>query len=189
MPYFTFKIDNQITFRTQVQSLQCQDTAKTGKQCKRRSVIGSPYCSAHLAYKHHLKIEESNITNAGKGLFAVDPLSSNPNDIIFKKGSNIVEYTGEIINGEELNDRYQDKTAPYTVQLNKDKFIDGAKIRGVGSLANTKPNHNNATISVYRSKASIKASKNIKNGDEIYLSYGRSYRLKEPGVSHETTKR
>lgn len=190
MPYyFTFKINNQVRYTTQVQSIQCEDHTKTGARCKRRCIIGSPYCCTHLAYNHHLKIKPSLIPNAGKGLFAVDPLT-NQNDILFRNKDTICEYRGEVINLATLNERYapgKKNTAPYAVQLSANAYEDAAKIRGVGSLANKSPNNSNATLSVYRGRASLKATKNIRNGDEIYLSYGSDYRMDQPGVIYKTT--
>jgi len=68
--------------------------------------------------------------------------------------------------------RYADKTGPYVAKMSQNKYMDAAKIRGIRSLANTLPNHNNATLSVSHNSVSLKATKNIKNGDEIFLSYG-----------------
>jgi hypothetical protein len=87
---------------------------------------------------------------------------------------------------QDLNDRYLENTAPYTVQIKRDLNVDCGCKRGVGALANTKPNHNNATLSVFRNKAFIKATRNIKNNEEIYLACGRSYKVNEEGVRHET---
>ena len=157
------------------------------KRCKRRCVIGSPYCTTHLAYKHHLKIKTSLIPNAGKGLFAVDPLSSDNNEILFHNGDTICQYKGKMIDHAELIQRYSNKTPPYVVGVSANAYEDGARIRGIGSIANKNPNHSNATISVYRGRASLRATKNIKNGQEIYLSYGKQYKLNQPGVESITT--
>jgi len=189
MPYFQFKIGEHVQFRTQLQSLQCTDVTKKGTQCKRKCVIGSPWCSTHLSYKHHLKIKTSLIPNAGKGLFACDPLSSDANEVLFKKGATICKYFGEVIDRDTLIERYSDKTGPFVIGISNNRFEDGAKTRGVGSLANTNPHHQNASISVYNGRASLKATKNIKNGDEVYLSYGREYKLNQPGVEATTTKK
>jgi len=187
--YFNFAINSEQQFRTQVHSLQCLDHTKKGVRCKRRCVIGSPWCSTHLAFNHHLRIKKSNIPNAGLGLFAIDPLNSDSNEILFTPGENIVQYQGELINTEELIRRYQNKTGPYAVYISKDHYEDGAVVRGTGALANTLPNHNNATLSIHRGRASLKATKPIRNGDEILLSYGRQYKLNEPGVNYSTIKR
>lgn len=185
---FIFKIGNNVHFRTNLESIRCKDKLKNGAQCKKRTVMGSSHCYLHLLYKHSLRIKQSELLNSGLGLFAMDPMNSDGNAIIFKKGATIIEYDGEIIDLEELESRYDDKTAPYTVKISKDVYEDGAKFRGVGTLANTYAGHNNATLSVYRGRAKLKATKNIRNGDEIYLSYGRAYQLNEPDVEHSTKK-
>lgn len=188
---FIFKIGEDIHYRCFLESIQCIDQTNAHKQCKRQTVIGSPYCYTHLLYKHHLRIKKSTIPNSGNGLFAVDPMDSS-HKVIFKPNDPelcvIALYKGEIIDKDELIERYGNKTPPYVVGINNNRYEDGAKIRGVGSIANTKPNHNNATISVHNGYAKIKATKNIYNGDEIFLSYGRSHKLNEQGVNH-TTKR
>ena len=121
--------------------------------------------------------------------FAEDPIDSS-HKIIFKannaKQSTIALYKGEIIDKDELIARYSNKTPPYVVGINNNRYEDGAKIRGIGSIANTKAGHNNATISVHNGYAKIKATENIYNGDEIFLSYGRSHKLNQAGVTHET---
>jgi len=186
MPYeFIFKIDGDVHWRCYLDSIRCIEHTKTGAQCKRQTVIGSPYCYTHLVYKHHLRIKKSTIPNAGMGLFAVDP-TDNTDRIIFKAGQTIVKYKGEIIDTDELNERYGEYTAPYTVSISRDRYEDAAQQRGIGSIANTKPNHNNATISVHNGYASLKATKNIRNNQEIFLSYGNAYKLHEDGVEHET---
>lgn len=185
--YFTFKINDEIQYRTQVQSLQCADNTKKGMRCKRNCVIGSPFSATHLAYNHHLRIKPSQIPNAGKGLYCCDPLSSDSHEVLFKKGETIVKYVGELINHAELVERYSHYTPPYVVGVSANSYEDGARICGIGSLANTNPGHQNATLSVYNGKASLKATKNIKNGEEIYLSYGREYRLHQPEVTYATT--
>ena len=187
--YFTFLINNEIQYRTQIQSLQCTDHTKKGARCKRRCVIGSSYCSTHLMYDHHLQIKISTILNAGKGLFARNPLSSDANEVIFKKNEIIVKYNGEIINTEEKVHRYANKTAPYTIGISNGVYEDGARVRGIGSLANTLPNHNNATISIHAGRASLRATKPIRNGQEILLSYGPQYQVNQPGVTSTTTTR
>jgi hypothetical protein len=191
MPYyFTFKINNEEVFKTQLESIRCTEITKKGNRCKRQTVIGSTFCSTHLAYNHHLQIKESNIPNANLGLFAFDPLHSNSNEILFKKGTTIVKYQGEIIDRDELNNRYQFHTAPYAVKISNNRYEDGAKVRGVGSLANTKPNHNNAKLSISnKGIASLKATKNIRNHNEILVSYGPAFKLNEPDVTYSTTKK
>ena len=186
MKHFIFSITNEIFFHGQLVSLQCTAKTSNHQQCKRRCVIGIPFCYTHLLFQCHLRIKQSTLPHAGLGLFAVDAMDSSPH-VIFKKGQTITFYHGEMINLQQLNARYSKKTAPYTIQINQNKYEDASIKRGVGSIANTKPNHNNATISISNQKAKLVATKNIHNGDEIFLSYGRSFKLNEPNVSHITT--
>jgi hypothetical protein len=184
---FIFRIGDDIHYKCILESIRCIEHTKAHTQCKRQTVIGSPYCYIHLLYKHHLRIKKSTIPNAGMGLFAVDPMDS-AHKIIFKANDTIALYKGEIIDKDELINRYSNKTPAHVVGISANRFEDGAKIRGIGAIANTKPNHNNATISVHNGYAKIKATKNIYNGTEVFLSYGKSHKLNELGVSHSTKK-
>lgn len=189
MPTFVFKVNDQELYRTKVESVRCADYTVKGARCKRMCVFGSPYCSAHLASIHYLQIRPSLIPNAGKGLFAVHPRDSNSKEVLFRRGEIICACKGEIIDEEELVGRYGNKTPPYVVGVSEDVYEDGARIRGIGALANTNPGHTNATLSIYRGRASLKATRSIRSGDEIYLAYGRAYRLNQPGVESYTTAR
>jgi hypothetical protein len=87
-------------------------------------------------------------------------------------------------------ERHGNKTALYAVEVGS-RVIDSALKRGVGSIANTSPNGNHATISVYtrnnQASATIKVAKSIRNSEEIFTSYGGSwYKLKDRTVSFVT---
>jgi cyclophilin family peptidyl-prolyl cis-trans isomerase len=186
MPYrFNFYVDKNIEFSCILKSDRCEFIKKDGERCKLKTIIGTPYCHIHLKYEYHLTIKKSNLQNAGKGLFAFNN-KKGINDIVFKKGDKIIEYKGELISNEELTERYNNFTAPYALQINKNEYQDCSCNRGVGSIANTYPNHNNSTFTIFRNKAFIKATKNIRNNEEIYVSYGKSYHLDEENVKHET---
>ena len=177
---FTFKVNNSPKFLCDLKSEQCLDTKKTGARCKCRAIIGYQYCHSHLMYKHKLKVKDSTIPGSGKGLFACDPMTER-NEIIFRPKDRIVIYGGEPLDQKELSKRYGEHTAPYALKTGRDRFLDGACRRGVGSLANTRRNRNNAAFS----SKYLKATKNIRNGQEIFASYGRSYKMTEP-TSHTT---
>jgi hypothetical protein len=178
---FTFSVNGNTKFQCKIQCEQCCITKPDGGQCKRKTCIGSPYCYIHLLLVRHLRIKQSTLPNGGKGLFAMDPKAT-ANAVVFKKGDTIIDYDGELINDNTKTARYGKYTAPYAVECKKDCNVDCACERGVGANANTNPNHNNATFSVDRGRKTvkIKASKNIRNGEEIFLSYGRSFKLNEP---------
>ena len=188
MKEFNFKIGDDVVYHGNLVSSQCTAHSKAGSRCKRRCVIGIPFCYTHLLYNNHLRIKKSTIPEAGLGLFAMDPLDSS-NHVIFKAGETITKYYGETINLAELNNRYHHKTAPYAIEIIRHKlYEDGALSRGVGATANRKTGSANATLSINtRGKyASLKATKNIYNNQEIFLSYGTAFKMNENNVSHST---
>ena len=196
MPYrFEFRDDNEDhLFSCILQQTQCIGHLQNNpvlRRCKRKSVIGTPLCFQHLESLKHLKIKPSLIPHGGKGLFAFNK-SVLGNAIIFKKGENIIEYQGEILSKLQLETRYGNKTAPYGAQLKEGVYIDAAGNRGVGSLANA-PNlvrqANAKLISVYNTtpqQIKVKAIRNILNGQEILIDYGKEYLFDEEGVTHVT---
>lgn len=133
-------------------------------------------------------MKKSTLQNGGNGLFAINTKEP-ANAIVFKKGETIIGYGGELLDDEELDERYgEDNTAPYAVNTKNDTNRDCACERSGGSRANTSPGHNNAKFALNqtRTEAKLVASRNIKNGEEIFLAYDRSSRLNEPNTSHST---
>ena len=141
MPYeFRFYINHELHFHSRLVAENCTAQKKNGQGCKNICCIGSPYCWTHLLYIKNLRIKPSNIPQAGKGLFAMDPLT-NDTKKVFSKGERIVEYDGELMHHAELERRYGEYTAPYGVMIsqNRDLYEDAALHRGVGSLCNQPP--------------------------------------------------
>jgi SET domain-containing protein len=115
--------------------------------------------------------------------------NSGENDIVFRNGDVIIEYGGEVVSDDTLDDRYGDYTAPYALKQGS-HIEDGACKRGVGSLANhASQSRANARFSFSRStnKFRLVATKNIRNNKEIFCFYGRDYRFNEP-TSHITKR-
>ena len=184
---FIYKINNQQTFSCILNSTRCTAISHTtGNRCKRKCIIGFEYCPIHLLYLKHLKIKDSLIPNGGKGLFVCDK-SVGDNDIVFRTNDIICDYKGENIDNNVRQQRYNGRNAPYAVQLSNNKIIDCACKRGIGSIINTFPGHNNASLVInnQHNTVRIKANKNIRNNTEIYLSYGNSYNLND-GSTHTT---
>ena len=116
MHEFIFKIGDEIYYRTILESVQCKEIKKNKQRCKNHVVIGLPYCYSHSKYFHQLTIKQSQIPNAGMGLYCVNPMKPD-NEIIFKKGQLITKYYGEIIDENEVIERYSLYTSEY--DLNK----------------------------------------------------------------------
>ena len=119
--------------------------------------------------------------------------------LVFKKGDLIARYIGERMTQEALNTRYpgSECTAPYAMtgmrvggKANSKNVADAACKRGVAAFAN-KPTAGlrpNAKLSDYiRSKKlilTLKATRDIYEGEEILCSYGTGYKL--DGYMHTT---
>ena len=197
---FTFKINNHIRFQSPLTTERCICISNNGNRCTKNTVIGAPYCWIHLLYQKHLRIKDSNIHNAGKGLFVIDKRRAN-NAIIFREGQTIIRYHGEIINENELIRRYGQFTAPYGIRIreNQNRYEDGAIERGVGSLINHSANERiiNCRFGVSTNNKNpelndliiVKAIKNIRNGQELYVNYGDEYNFNEDEVSYDTKYR
>ena len=183
---FRFFITNELTTEKILNSQRCEGHNKSGQRCKRKCIIGYEYCPTHLKSEKDLKIKDSTIPNSGKGVFVDN--STNNNEIVFRKDDKICDYNGIKTNKNNIDNEYRGKTAPYALQINNTDVIDAAGKRGVGSIINTKPGDNNCSFSIdNRNKsASVKATKNIKNGQELFLAYSRSYKLNEPDVDYYT---
>lgn len=69
---------------------QCESMTKTGRRCTRLTVVGLRHCFQHLGSDLHLKISESAINHAGKGVFALGP----PNVPLFRQYDIICYYDG-----------------------------------------------------------------------------------------------
>jgi SET domain-containing protein len=128
----------------------------------------------------HLLIQDSSIQGAGKGLFAKHP-TQEQDAIVFHKGDKIIAYDGELTNRTTLTDRYGPYTAPYGIEISRDRMEDGALHRGIATLTNHRPMAQcNARFSVSRGRIVLVATKRIRNHQEIFVNYGKSYRFNEP---------
>jgi SET domain-containing protein len=121
-----------------------------------------------------LVVKKSSLPDAGKGLFT-------KRDI--KKGERFIEYLGEVVTEAELDRRAEKDIFGYAFYISKKKCIDAFytpnelaryanDARGLNKIKGV---NNNACYVVYRNSGWIKAEKNIKAGEEIFVSYGAEY--------------
>jgi hypothetical protein len=94
--------------------------------------MGLPFCFQHRVKELNIKVAPSTIPNAGKGLFADN--GTHDNAIVFEKNDKITTYYGDIVNRNTIIDRYGTSTAPYGLEITKNKYTDGAMKRGLGTL-------------------------------------------------------
>ncbi len=160
------------------ETLQCQGKTLIGRRCNRKTKRG-PYCWAHMQAKLNLRIKQSSIPQAGLGVFS----GKTP----IKKGSKIVEYSGDVkpLNGGD-----------YALQVNRRKMIDAAKSQHIGGFINDCrasqrkekicSGTNTKFVRARNAQAIwVKATKHIKPQKEIFVSYGRQYWRKKAAYDKE----
>ena len=177
MSRLTYIDEGENPFKCQLECDQCDHVTLNGLRCQRRVCIGVPTCWQHTKTKYGVKSAISTIVGAGKGLFATRN---------FNRWEWICPYIGENITDACLTARFGNGTAPYATD-SVGGAIDSACRRGIASLANGLFTANgnsrgerfhNARI-VYNPDGEIwvRAIKFIPSGDEIYIFYGKEYRL------------
>lgn len=186
--YFHFRDGNEIRFDGELKRKRCQYHLPTGHRCKRNVIIGLPYCFQHRVRTLKVRVAPSTVPNAGTGLFAYN--GTNDNEFVFEKNETVAPYYGENVNHDTLTARYgDDATAPYGIEMSRTQYMDAALSRGLGSLTNHQnSNRTNTRFSVARDRRSVNivATRRIRNNSELFVNYGRQYRMIEPGVTYST---
>jgi len=119
-------------------------------------------------------VKKSTIPGAGKGLFV-------NRDV--KKGERIIEYLGEIISWKECDIRAERDEGGYVFYVNRNKCIDAFHTpeayaryaNDAKGLTKIKSVKNNCQYEIYKKTGWISATKNIKSGSEVFVSYGAQY--------------
>lgn len=181
MLQFEFKSKSQQKhWKAPLLKTQCGAITKSGKRCEKMTQKIFGMCPVHCKSIMGLRIGKSSIKCAGMGLFNCKPR---------KKGDDIIEYIGEVLDDEKLFERYGAATAPYAAEVVENKTIDSALIRSIGSYANHKPKEDaNAELVLYedQEKIYICATKPIRVGEEIFIDYGDDYEFDKKGDVHST---
>ena len=98
---------------------------------------------------------------------------------------------GEHISKNSLVQRYDSPTAQYGLKLPENKYEGGALDRGVGTLPSHTPSRFTSAKLVAgrihgKPSAKVKATKSIRSSKEILVSYGKEYKVSEPGTTYST---
>lgn len=173
----------ETNFTCQLHCERCQGRRANGTRCTRRVCMGLQHCWQHAIREHKLRIKPSGLAGAGKGLF-VNSREHGENEWVFAPGDKIVKYYGDELTEAQVDQRYgEDGTAPYAWTVGA-HVVDAACRRGIASFANHKPQSRaNAKLA---KNGYIVATKNIKNGSEIFVSYGREFILNDPNYTYST---
>jgi len=120
-----------------------------------------------------LEVKESTITNAGKGLYT---------NVDIKRGELICEFTGKFISNEEVETLLNDNKLLYLIYWDDDVTLDVENSDCLAKYANDAEGFmkinglkNNSKIVFEDNRCFIMATKNIKKGQEIFVSYGKEY--------------
>jgi SET domain-containing protein len=122
----------------------------------------------------NLIVKKSTLPGSGKGLFT-------KRDI--KKGERFIEYLGEVVTEAELDRRADKNIFGYAFYISKRKCIDAfytpnelaRYANDAKGLSRVEGVTNNASYVIYNNRGWIIAEKNIKAGEEIFVSYGAEY--------------
>ena len=201
-PRFHFWTDSgDQAFSCELQQVRCAyKAAGSDKQCDERIYIGLPFCPEHLMQAKHLAIRPSGLVPGQLGLFAASS-DHGARGVVFRPGQRVIEYIGEDISETELHRRYgatDAYVAPYAVCTSKNRYMDGACVRGAAAFANGAARASGgganavmyitpANSSVDARKLMLRATKRVRNGDEIICVYGTEY-FRDDDASHHRTE-
>lgn len=188
--YFHFKTTNNSVFTKQLSSKRCGGITRSNARCRRKSVIGTEKCWMHKKSEDKLRIKPATDVNMGSGLFATN--GTNNDAIVFRDGQHIIDYNGEILNDNQLNNRYGEYTAPYAVRKNATRIHDCASDRCTAGLINRK-SYSTANCKFVNPRNSnrirIEAKRNIRNNKELFISYGDGQGDEAYVMEHHTRSR
>lgn len=146
---------------------RCAYKGDSGR-CRRMTTTTHPYCGEHTRRVLGVSVKKSLIPKAGLGLFA---------ERTFKKGQNIVQYTGELISVDTYDARYKNEICgAYGIAVNDHQVIDAVKTsssvaryacdyHGSGQRANAQYVSDDKEVWIV-------ARRTIQPGEEIYTDYG-----------------
>ncbi|MBA3663968.1 MAG: SET domain-containing protein-lysine N-methyltransferase [Bacteroidetes bacterium] len=121
-----------------------------------------------------LIVKKSQLPNAGKGLYTSTPI---------KKGAQVIEYLGEIINWKEYEKRVLENKDGYLFFINNKICIDAFptpqhKARyanDAAGLSRVKGLKNNCDYEIVGKKCFIVSRRDIEAGEEIFVNYTKEY--------------
>lgn len=119
-----------------------------------------------------LVVKNSTLPQAGKGLFTRSFIPA---------GTLIIEYKGRVTTWNEVKEKEADNA--YIMYVNRNHVINALPYkkalaryandaRGIGKIKGLR---NNAVYATVKNRVYIKATRDIKAGEEILVDYGKSY--------------
>jgi len=160
---------NKTAFKYPLTISKCTAINTRGRVCGKQTSV-EPLCPTHLARIFGVAVRPSSIPDAGLGLFTLRDI---------RKNSIIVPpYTGVTHSADSIRALYQDGSAPCTLQINNDVFVDASYQRSWAAFINhAERKKANARFAIWTARrvANIRATRDIKAGSEIFIDYGNDY--------------
>ena len=138
---------------------KCRSFSTTTQQpCTRFTVNGLGYCYVHLQKYKSLRIDKKK-----HRLYTTKP---------FDEGTIIIEFDGEKLTRDELNERYGGKKPPYVTMLSENTAQDGACKRGISAFVRQRHKNTpsvNSIIERHNNNYVLITTKYIKADREIIV--------------------
>lgn len=157
------------------EKVRCEALTRVGVRCSRETIKNARYCWQHVKEKFGIQVKTSTIPNAGSGLFATRPLS---------EGTRIQYARPEdALTIGQVKDRYGPEGRGDYVVCNSSKCLDARSTQsGHGRYVNDPRGTRkqaNSKLTVFQqggqTKGNIRLTKRVKQGQEIFVSYGGNY--------------
>ena len=107
---------------------RCIAITKKGTRCSLNTCAVGPKSWMHTLADENLRVKQSHIKEAGKGLYpqkGFRPNKSNKsNEVVFKKGATIGPYTGIILSAEEVQSMFYFQTGNINFRTPTPKFLE-----------------------------------------------------------------
>ena len=168
--------------RVRVETRDCQRCSannKMGHQCARRTCKIADVCWQHLRSDYHLQVKQSGIPGAGLGLFTTQdikvPRGGQPKRIIQYSREN--QYMHRMTKAE-IDERYGNGIGVYVWCKNDRECYDAKSTMSTNARranACDRPRHRRQCNAKINRNGWLVAIKNMKKGQEIFVSYGPDY--------------
>lgn len=121
-----------------------------------------------------LVIQASQIPNAGKGLFTTENIA---------KGTLFIEYLGDEYTWKQCAKRAIENKEGYVFYISERLCIDAFDTpqhlaryaNDAAGITRVKGLRNNTVFHIEKKKGYLKATRNLKAGEEIFVNYGKEY--------------
>jgi hypothetical protein len=159
--------------QTVSEKVRCAVHNLSGTRCKRNTIVYANFCWQHARKEVGVKIEESKIDHAGRGLFAARNLPANTR-ISYARPQ-------DFLTAAQLTARYGDGLAQYGICNPAETICADARSTqsGLGRWVNHRPPRKNAKLTLgvrnHRRFANVTLTKNVPANREIYVTYGPHY--------------